>query len=96
MSRSSRWIAAAALALVLLAVCVYYRLWGGVALLAVAAAGSAWYRIQVSRGEATEQFFGDFGEETRLTAFQGGSPSEMPVDRSERQQAQPHQPPAGS
>jgi hypothetical protein len=28
------------------------------------------------------EFFGDAGEETRMTGFQGGSPSEMPVDRS--------------
>jgi hypothetical protein len=82
MSRSARWIAAAAVAaLVLLALSIYFRLWGGFALLAVAGAGFAWYRVQVSRSEAQEQFFGDFGDETRVTAFQGGSPSEMPVDR---------------
>jgi len=34
--------------------------------------------VQVARGEAAERFFGDAGEDTRLTSFQGGSPSEMP------------------
>jgi hypothetical protein len=96
MSRSARWTAAAALAvLMLLAVSIYYRLWGGFALLLVAAGGFAWYRVQVQRGEETEQFFGDFGDETRLTAFQGGSPSEMPADRGDRQHP-PSDPPAAS
>jgi hypothetical protein len=90
MSRSARWIAVAAVAvLLLLAVSIYLRLWGGVALLAVVGGGFAWYRIQVQRGEASEQFFGDFGDETRLTAFQGGSPSEMPVDAVRRPGAPP-------
>jgi hypothetical protein len=79
MKRSARLFAAAVLATALvLALSWYLRSWGGVALLAVAAAGYAWYRIQVARGEAAERFFGDAGEDTRLTAFQGGSPSEMP------------------
>lgn len=84
MSRSKRLIAlAAAVLLALLAVSVYFRSWGGLALILLTAAGLAWYRIQVARGEATERFFGDAGEDTRLTTFQGGSPSEMPVDRGD-------------
>lgn len=79
MTRSQRLTAFAAMvALGLLALSVYLRSWGGIALLAVAAAGFAWYRVQVARGQAAEQFFGDAGEDTRLTGFQGGSPSEMP------------------
>ena len=71
----------------LLALSLYLHSWGGVALVLVGAAGFGWYRIQVARGrEASEQFFADAGEDTRLTSFQGtgfqgGSPSEMPVDR---------------
>jgi hypothetical protein len=65
----------------LLAAALWSRAWGAAALLLVTAAGLAWYRVQVSRAEAAEQFFGEGGEETRLTGFQGGSPSEMPVDR---------------
>lgn len=75
-------IAALAAALVL-ALSLYLHSWGGVALVAVAAAGYAWYRTQVRRGEVADQFFGDMGEETRLTGFQGGSPSELtPFDRT--------------
>jgi hypothetical protein len=48
----------------------------------VGAVGIVWYRVQVARSEEAEDFFGGAGEETRLTGFQGGSPSEMPVDRS--------------
>lgn len=82
MSRRKRLILAAAVAaLLVLALSAYLRSWGGLALLAVAAGGFAWYRIQVARGEDTDQFFGDAGEDTRLTSFQAGSPSEMPVDR---------------
>lgn len=85
MNRKKRLLTAAIVAaLLLLAVSIYLRSWGGVALLLVAAGGLAWYRIQVARGEAAEQFFGDAGEDTRLTSFQGGSPSEMPVDRALR------------
>jgi hypothetical protein len=83
MSRNTRLIALAAVAaLALLALSVYLRSWGGVALVIVAAAGFAWYRVQVAQSEATEQFFGGGEEDTRLTSFQGGSPSEMPVDRT--------------
>jgi hypothetical protein len=82
MNRRQRLILAAALAaLLVLAVSLYFHLWGGFVLLAVAGAGLAWYRLQVARGQAADQFFGDQGEDTRLTQFQGGSPSEMPVDR---------------
>jgi hypothetical protein len=83
MNRPARWIALAVVAVValgLLGFSIFYRRWGGIALLAAAAAGFIWYRVQVQRGEENDQFFGDFGEETRLTAFQGNSPSEMPVD----------------
>lgn len=82
MNRPTRLIAAVVVAALLVAFSLYLHLWGGIVLVAVAAAGIVWYRIQVARGEANEQFFGDAGEDTRLTAFQGGSPSEMPVDRT--------------
>lgn len=84
MSRSTRLISAAALAAVLvLLLSLYMHSWGGVALVLLAAAGLAWYRIQVARGQAeADQFFADAGEDTRLTSFQGGSPSEMPLDRT--------------
>lgn len=82
MNRSTRLFAlAAAAALLVVAVSLYLRMWGGVVLVGVAAAGFAWYRLQVARGQAADQFFGDQGEDTRLTQFQGGSPSEMPADR---------------
>ena len=82
MTHSRRLIALAAIVVVLLlALSLYLRSWGGIALIAVVAAGLVWYRVQVARGEATERFFGDAGEDTRLTTFQAGSPSEMPVDR---------------
>ncbi|NML43913.1 hypothetical protein HHL11_09145 [Ramlibacter sp. G-1-2-2] len=61
--------------------------WGGVALVAVAGLGIAWYRMQVARSAEAEKFFGDPGEETRLTGFQAGTPSEM--DRG------PGEPPSG-
>lgn len=81
MSRSARFLVAAVLAAaVVLGVSLYLHLWGGIALVVVAAAGVAWYRMQVAQAQATEQFFGDPGEDTRLTGFQGGSPSEMPGD----------------
>lgn len=85
MTRSSRLIAVAAAvvaAVLLLCLSLYLRSWGGVALVVLAAAGFAWYRVQVARGEAAERFFGDAGEDTRLTSFQGGSPSEMPFGRT--------------
>jgi hypothetical protein len=79
MTRSSRLLAAAVVAAIaVLALSWYLHSWGGVALVAVGAAGLAWYRVQVARGEAAERFFGDAGEDTRLTGFQGGAPSEMP------------------
>ena len=78
MKHPARLLAAIALAALVLALSWYLRSWGGVALVAIAAAVYAWYSIQVARGEAAERFFGDAGEDTRLTAFQGGSPSEMP------------------
>jgi hypothetical protein len=82
MKRRPRLIAAAVLAAALvLGLSLYLHSWGGLVLVTVAAAGFAWYRVQVARGEAAKQFFGDMGEETRLTGFQGGSPSEMPADR---------------
>lgn len=84
MGRSTLLIAAACA--IVAAVALYLRAWGLLALAVVGGVGFAWYRIQVARSAAAEKFFGDVGEETRLTAFQGGSPSEMPVDR---------QPPAG-
>lgn len=85
MTRSTRLILIAAIVVaVLLGVSIYMRSWGGVVLVLTAAAGFVWYRVQVARGEAGEQFFGDAGEETRLTSFQAGSPSEMPVDRNTR------------
>jgi hypothetical protein len=91
MKRSSRLAAAAlVVALVLLAVSLYLRMWGGVALVVVAAAGLAWYRMQVARSAEGDAFFADAGEDTRLTSFQGGSPSEMPLDRP------PGQPPGSS
>lgn len=79
MKSSHRMLVFAALAaLLLLALSWYLHSWGGVALVVVAAAGFAWYRAQVARAEDAERFFGDAGEDTRLTSFQGGSPSEMP------------------
>jgi hypothetical protein len=83
MKRSKPLVAGAVVAaLAILALSFYLHSWGGLALLAVAAGGFAWYRTQVARSEAAEQFFGDLGEDTRLTSFQGGSPSEMPLDRT--------------
>jgi len=85
MKRSARLLAFAVLAACLvLAVAWYLHSWGGVALVAVGAAAFAWYRAQVARGEAAERFFGDAGEDTRLTSFQGGSPSELPADEPGR------------
>lgn len=97
MTRNARLIIAVAIACaVLVALSLYLKSWGGVALVVTGAAGFAWYRIQVMRGEeATERFFDDAGEETRLTSFQGttgfqhASPSEMPVDRPRAAPATP-------
>ncbi|MBK6007986.1 hypothetical protein JJB11_17945 [Ramlibacter ginsenosidimutans] len=83
-------LAAVAAAVGVLALSWYLHSWGGIALVAVAAAGFAWYRVQVARGEAAERFFGDAGEDTRLTGFQAGSPSEMPpLDRNPGHNADP-------
>lgn len=84
MSRPARLAVAAVLAaVVVLLLSLYLHSWGGIALVALVAAGFAWYRLQVARGEAeADQFFADAGEDTRLTAFQHGSPSEMPVERT--------------
>lgn len=100
MSTNARLLAVAAVVCALLvALSLYFKSWGGVALVVMSAAGFAWYRIQVMRGEeATERFFADAGEDTRLTSFQGtvfphGSPSEMPVDRAATPPAAPSSPP---
>ena len=79
MRRSAPLAIAAIGAALVLALSWHLHSWGGPALVVAAAAGYAWYRVQVARGEAAERFFGDAGEETRLTGFQGGSPSEMPT-----------------
>lgn len=91
MKRSHRLLAAAALAaLLLLALSLYLRSWGGVILIFLVGAGYGWYRTQVARSEAAEEFFGDLGEETRLTSFQAGSPSEMPpLERDPHEPAEP-------
>lgn len=102
MSPNARLITAVAIVCALLvALSLYLRSWGGVALVVVGAAGFAWYRIQVMRGEeAAEQFFADAGEETRLTSFQGttgfqhASPSEMPAERPPAAPAGASAPPA--
>lgn len=82
MKPSARLVTAAAVAaLATLAFSLYQGIWGGVALVVVLAAGYAWYRVQVARGEQAQAFFSDPGEDTRLTQLQGSSPSEMPLDR---------------
>lgn len=85
-------LALAAVAAVLVLVLSWHlRSWGGLALVAVGAAGYAWYAMQVARGEAAERFFGDAGEDTRLTSFQGGSPSEMsPLERTNEEDSPRH------
>lgn len=81
MRRNPRTIAAAVLAsTVLLGLSAYLHSWGGVILVLLGAAGIVWYRAQVAEGEAAERFFGDMGEETRVTTFQGGSASELPAE----------------
>lgn len=85
MKRPARLLALAVIAACLvLGLSWYLHSWGGIAFVAVAAAAFAWYRTQVARGEAAERFFGDAGEDTRLTNFQGGSPSELPTDEAGR------------
>jgi hypothetical protein len=54
---------------------------GGVALLLLFVVGLLIYRARAKRAASSEKFFGDPGEETRMTSIQGGSPSEMPVER---------------
>ncbi len=82
MRRSLRLLTAAALACVLLlALSLYLRSWGGLTLILLGAGAVAWYRTQVARREAAEQFFGDMGEETRVTGFQGGPASELSAQR---------------
>ena len=95
MRRVPPWLLAAAVAVLLLLVAAWFRSWGALALLAVSAAGWGWYRTQVARSAGAEKFFGDAGEETRLTGFQGGSPSEMPVDRPGPAARPPEPPGAG-
>jgi hypothetical protein len=84
MSRPARYITAlAVISVLLLALSAYLHSWGGIVLLVLGAVAIAWYRAQVAEGEAAERFFGDMGEETRLPNYQGGgSPSEMPLDRT--------------
>jgi hypothetical protein len=92
MKTAHRLLALSAIAATLgvLALSWYLHSWGGIALVGMAAAGFAWYRVQVARGEAAERFFGDAGEDTRLTGFQGGSPSEMsPLERAPGREADP-------
>jgi len=85
MSRTALFTAVAVLAsVVLLGLSLYLHSWGGVVLLALGAGAVAWYRAQVAEGEAAEPFFGDMGEETRLTNFQAGGASEMPLDAAAR------------
>jgi hypothetical protein len=82
MNRTARFVAAAAVvSLVLLGLSAYLHSWGGLVLLVLAGGAVAWYRAQVAEGEAAERFFGDMGEETRLTGFQGGTASELPAER---------------
>jgi len=87
MQRLASFIVLGLVAAGALVVSIWTHSWGGVALVIVASIGVAWYRIQVARGAAAEKFFGDAGEETRLTGFQAGTPSEM--DRG------PAEPPQG-
>jgi len=90
MKHPARLLAAIALAALVLVLSWYLRSWGGVALVAIAAAAYAWYSIQVARGEAAERFFGDAGEDTRLTSFQAGSPSEIsPLERNQDRDGSP-------
>ena len=90
MSRTARFTVVAVLvSLVLLGLSVYLHSWGGIVLLVLGSGAVAWYRAQVAQGEAAERFFGDMGEETRLTNFQGGSASEMPLDAAAPAAARP-------
>ena len=62
----------------------WLKSWGGIALLVVGGVGWAWYRVQVARTAAAEKFFGDAGEDTRMTGLQTAMPSEMPMDQAVR------------
>jgi Flp pilus assembly protein TadB len=68
----------------LLALSAWLHSWGGVTLVVLGAAGVGWYRMQVARSEAAEQFFTDLGEDTRVTGLQPGSPSELPHEPGTR------------
>lgn len=81
MGRALPLAVATVAALALLAYAWWKGSWGALALLAVAAAAWAWVWTQVRRGADADTFFDGVGEETRLTGFQGGSPSEMPAER---------------
>jgi hypothetical protein len=83
MSRTQRLVLLAAAFAALVAVAAWYRSWGALALILVGGIGGVWYRMQVERSKATEKFFGDAGEDTRLTGL-GPAPSEMPVDADAR------------
>lgn len=88
MTRSTLVIAAVAAAVA--GVAAYYRYWGAIALVAVLMAGYGWMRWRATRNPVTEKFFEDMGEETRMTHIQGGSPSEMPVDRDPQDRGPKH------
>ena len=90
MNRTARYITALTLlSISLLGLSAYLQSWGGVVLLVLGAIAVAWYRAQVAEGEADERFFGDMGEETRLTNFQAGGASEMPLDSAVPSAARP-------
>lgn len=91
-------IALFAALLVGMGVAALLRAWGAFALAGLLAGGMAWYRIQVRRTEAGEQFFDGLGEETRLTSMQGGSPSELAAAdaRDAEGASAPTAPPSGT
>lgn len=94
MLRSRSLVAAAVVgSLLLLALSYWLRSWGGVALVVMGAVVAAWYRAQVARSEDGQQFFGDLGEETRLTSIEASAPSELPLQHPDAT-ADPR-PPAG-
>lgn len=80
MTRTVHLILLAVGTALLLAFGWWLQSWGALALLFVGAVGWGWYRMQVARSAAAEQFFGDAGEETRLSV-RGGLPSETPCAR---------------
>lgn len=90
MSRSSRLTAAViVVCMALVALSVYLDAWGGLALTALIGGGFAWYRVQVARSESADPFFGDGGEETRLTGLQHGAGGELPVEGGSGDRAHP-------